>query len=82
MEDYLKPYWTGHETIEAYDAAEASRIASELCRRPVTLTDADMLPYPAAPKRGPHSSGMPTFCHRPNECKGLGRCSSRYSCVD
>jgi hypothetical protein len=74
--------------VEAQDetsALVAARIATR--NNPVK---AEILPYPANPRlvkkeytdpKG-HKYNCPSFCYKPEQCKGRTCCPQRYSCTE
>lgn len=70
--------------VEADTDAAAIALASELTGREA-LT-ATILPYPAQPRLNsvPWPNGIitPSFCYRPDQCKGRTACPQRYSCTE
>ncbi|KKK86738.1 hypothetical protein LCGC14_2760240 [marine sediment metagenome] len=70
---------------------DAKRIAEHVTGKTVAggkYSDiaAEVLPYPANPIiwqfNHPISGVTPTFCHRPETCKGRGACPESRSCTE
>ncbi len=45
------------------------------------ISSIETLPYPADPRTEPHGP-CPSFCYKPETCKGRTACPGRLSCVD
>lgn len=86
----MNPYWVIYpsgrfspECVEAASADEAERIARDV--RGVAPVSVQTLPYPAHPRLDHPSapaSGFPSFCWKPNECRGKTSCPRRISCTE
>lgn len=89
----VQPWWlhfAGRKPacVEAEGEEEARRLGAELGGSAVTACDP--LPYPAEPRlnRAVHQDRdgqeytTPSFCYRPEQCKGHSACPQRYSCTE
>lgn len=73
------------EAIDEESALVSARMVSG--KEPVKL---DILPYPASPrlvaKKYKDKKGreyhIPSFCYRPEQCKGNSCCPQKYSCTE
>lgn len=65
--------------------AETAEAAMEAVRE-FNPVSAERLPYPANPRLVVHEhekwGKTPSFCYKPEQCKGRGSCPQRPSCVE
>jgi hypothetical protein len=85
----MSAYWIefdGHKSscVEADTEQEAKHIASDLTGK--TVTACAVIPYPAEPRLNkvehPQWGITPSFCFKPESCKGHTACPQRYSCTE
>ena len=76
---------------EGYNERDAAEIAKKVSGKEVAKDEAGKLkvtrlPYPAEPViwrfAHPVHGVCPTFCFKPNECKGKTACPQNYSCTE
>jgi len=70
--------------VEADSLEEAMKIAA--VKTGCHPVGGDRLPYPAHPRINQHDypdfGPIPSFCFRPEECKGRGACPQSYACTE
>jgi hypothetical protein len=85
---YHSPYWLTFKShpsacVEGRDEAHAKALGAELTGSDVSSIK--RIPYPATPRLTkriqPHGGMVPSFCFRPDECKGTS-CPQNYSCTE
>lgn len=85
----MKTYWVTFKgfpamTVEAEDEAGVKALASNMLGKEVTKIES--LPYPALPRLTRHEypkhGVCPSFCFKPEQCKGSTSCPQSYSCTE
>ena len=85
----MQAYWLKFEgqpsgCVEAISEEEARRIGAESIG--ANVLECSRLPYPANPRINKHvhlgGAICPSFCYRPEQCKGKTCCPERRSCCD
>ncbi len=83
----MHAYWMTFEKrgpgcVEAENVDDARAIATDLGYTPVSC---NIIPYPADPRINKYSDERlgicPSFCYRPNKCKGKTACPNMPSCT-
>ena len=85
----MRAFWIKFENhtsgcVEAEDETEARKIAEEI--KGVEVVSCDILPYPAQPRLNKwihpkFGHATPSFCYRPQQCKGHGSCPTNPYCT-
>lgn len=85
----MSSFWInfdGHKAgcVEADDWQNAKIIAEK--ETGFSVTTVEPLPYPAEPRinkvEHPKWGVCPSFCFKPEQCKGNTSCPQRYSCTE
>ena len=82
-------YWVSFQgfpsmCIEAEGKADVEKIVRAMLGKPITKIE--VLPYPALPRltlhHYPEHGVCPSFCFKPEQCKGNTACPQNYSCTE